>query len=305
MLTVAGLFGLVSLTACGEPTTVTEADPIRGLESVTVTGDVGTAPTVEWDGRVNVEESETEVLTKGDGAEITEGDAVLAHIWIGNGYTESVAYDSFAAQAQPVTVNSETTKPLLSALEGQTLGSRVMVAASAEDAFGEAGNPQLGVGNGDTVVFIVDSLDIVRKAPEGTEIKMPAGMPALVEKDGVITGWDFANADEPDGKLVVHTLITGDGPEVSKDSTIVTRYLGQVFKAKKPFDEAYSKPEPAVFKVDGLVEGWQQGLEGVPAGSRVVIVVPPDLGYGKEGNEGAGIKGTDTLYFVLDILATT
>jgi peptidylprolyl isomerase len=293
------------LVACGDPTTIADADPIRGLSSVTVTGEVGSAPEVEWDGRLNVTKSETKVLTKGKGEVIKDGDAVLAHIWIGNGYTQSVAFDSFASQAQPVTLNKDTTKPLVSALEGQTLGSRVMVAATAEDAFGEQGNPQLGVGNKDSVLFVVDSLDTVRTEPEGKQAALPAWMPTLIEKDGTITGWDFSKAQDPDGKLHIIPLITGDGPKVQKSSTIVTRYLGQVFDAKKPFDEAYSKPEPAVFKVNGLVEGWQRGLDGISAGSRVAIVVPPELGYGKEGNESAKIKGTDTLYFVLDVLATS
>ena len=38
-------------------------------------------------------------------------------------------------------------------------------------------------------------------------------------------------------------------------------------------------------------------------GSRVLLAVPPELGYGKDGNKDAGIKGTDTLYFVVDMLA--
>ncbi len=35
----------------------------------------------------------------------------------------------------------------------------------------------------------------------------------------------------------------------------------------------------------------------------MLLAIPPKLGYGEDGNEGAGIKGTDTLYFVVDILA--
>jgi peptidylprolyl isomerase len=42
---------------------------------------------------------------------------------------------------------------------------------------------------------------------------------------------------------------------------------------------------------------------GQQVGSRVVVAIPPELGYGKGGNKQAGIKGTDTLYFVVDILA--
>jgi peptidylprolyl isomerase len=303
-LTSVLVLALGVLSACGDEAESGE-DAVRGLSSVTVTGDFGASPEVEWDGRLNVTEIESEVLIEGDGPEIKEGDQVLTHLWIGNGFSQSVAYDSFANQAQPVPVTKDTTKPLLAALEGRPTGSRVLVAATAKDAFGEQGNPQLGIGNRDSVLFVVDAVDIIRDKPSGTETKLPAGLPSLIEKDGVITGWDFRSAAAPDGELQVVPLITGDGPKVTKDSTIVTRYLGQVYKAKKPFDEAYSKAEPATFNISGLVKGWQQGLVGVPAGSRIVIVVPPALGYGKAGNEGAGIKGTDTLYFVLDVLATS
>ena len=52
-------------------------------------------------------------------------------------------------------------------------------------------------------------------------------------------------------------------------------------------------------------QGGNTGLVGVPVGSRVMLVVPPKEGYGKTGQKSAGIKGTDTLVFVIDILATT
>lgn len=305
VLTALLLVTSAALVACGEPTTIADADPINGLDSVAVTGDVGTVPEVKWDGRLNVEKVESDVLVTGDGPEIKDGDEVLTEIWIGNGYTQEAAFDTYTSQAQPVTLNKDTSEPLVAALEGQTIGSRVMVAAPAEDAFGPEGNPTLGVGNKDTVLFIVDSMDVVRSEPEGDTTALPSWMPTLVEKDGVITGWDFSKAADPDGELHVLPMITGDGPEVTKDSTIVTRYLGQVFDAKKPFDESYSKPDPATFSVSGVVEGWQKGLVGMPAGSRVAIVVPPELGYGKAGNKDANISGTDTMYFVIDILATS
>ncbi len=52
-----------------------------------------------------------------------------------------------------------------------------------------------------------------------------------------------------------------------------------------------------------VVKGWDDGLVGQTVGSRVLLAIPPELGYGKTGNEDAGISGTDTLYFVVDILA--
>ena len=51
-----------------------------------------------------------------------------------------------------------------------------------------------------------------------------------------------------------------------------------------------------------LIPGWDKGLVGQHIGSRVLLVIPPADGYGKTGNPQAGIKGTDTLVFVVDVL---
>jgi peptidylprolyl isomerase len=51
-----------------------------------------------------------------------------------------------------------------------------------------------------------------------------------------------------------------------------------------------------------VIAGWDQGLVGQTVGSQVLLVVPPDQGYGSKGNSQAGIKPTDTLVFVVDIL---
>jgi peptidylprolyl isomerase len=42
---------------------------------------------------------------------------------------------------------------------------------------------------------------------------------------------------------------------------------------------------------------------GVPVGSRVMLVIPPALGYGPAGGQAsAGITKTDTLVFVIDVI---
>jgi peptidylprolyl isomerase len=54
-----------------------------------------------------------------------------------------------------------------------------------------------------------------------------------------------------------------------------------------------------------VVPGFKKALVGQTVGSQVVAVIPPADGYGSDGNSQAGIKGTDTLVFVIDILNTT
>jgi peptidylprolyl isomerase len=292
----------LSLTACGSDDG-SGSEVAGGLDSVKISGDIGKAPKVTWDGQVGPEDIETEVVSEGDGDVIEAGDGALAHIWIGNGYTEDEAYSSYESKAPQLLVG-EVSEPFQKALEGHKVGSRVAVAATAEDAFGEGGNPQLGIGNKDGVVFVVDLMAKVGDEPSGEEREAAKWAPSLIEADGVITGLDFAGTNKPSKNLLDTTLIKGDGPVVESGQTIAVNYLGQVYNAKKPFDESYSK-DPTSFPIGigQVVPGWDKELVGKTVGSRVILSIPPADGYGDKGNESAGIKGTDTLFFVVDILA--
>ena len=304
------MLSLLGLAACGSE----EADPTpgAGLDSVTIEGDHGKAPKVTFDGRLDPDDGETQVLIEGDGETVEDGDTVSAHYWIGNGFTEKEAESTYEAEPQSIELSKDIIKPLRDAMVGQQVGARVAVLSSADDAFGEGvGNPQLGIGNKDAVLFVVDILDRSETippldGPQGEE-KEPAGWaPSLIEEDGVITGLDFSTAHEPTGELIATTLIKGDGAVVKKGQTITVDYLGQVYNAEAPFDESYTK-EPAEFPigVGSVVKGWDERLVGRTVGSRVILEIPPAKGYGKAGNEQAGIKGTDTLFFVIDILGAS
>ncbi len=184
---------------------------------------------------------------------------------------------------------------------GQKIGSRVAVTATAEEAFGEAGNPQLGIGNKDTVLIIVD---LMEEYVPPTPTEVPAGeMPSIIEEKGEPVGLDFTGIAEPkaDDDLKRTILIEGDGPTVTADMTLKVNYLGSVYDAKKPFDESYSK-EPAEFALSGVVQGWTYGLTGVKDGSRVLLAIPPALGYGADDSNPA-IPPNSTLYFVVDIIS--
>jgi peptidylprolyl isomerase len=109
----------------------------------------------------------------------------------------------------------------------------------------------------------------------------------------------------PSKKLDVDVLKQGDGPKAAKGDLLVVDYLGKVYKSGKVFDNSYDRNVPAAFPIGtgGVIPGWDKGLVGVETGSRVLMVVPPKDGYGKAGNQQAGIKGTDSLIFVVDVIA--
>ncbi len=125
-----------------------------------------------------------------------------------------------------------------------------------------------------------------------------------MQKNGKVTNLDFSDAAaKPSGKLQVVPLIQGNGPAVRNDSLTTFNYFGEVWDAKKPFDESYTK-KPVTFPlgIGSLIKGWDKGLVGLKRGSRVMIVAPPQYGYGAQGNPQGGIPKNATLVFVVDIL---
>jgi peptidylprolyl isomerase len=79
-----------------------------------------------------------------------------------------------------------------------------------------------------------------------------------------------------------------------------------IWKTNKTFDSSWSRSSPFAFNIGAgqVVKGWDQGLVGKTVGSRVMLVIPPAYGYGSAGASQAGISGTDTLVFVVDIIGT-
>ncbi|MFJ8579212.1 FKBP-type peptidyl-prolyl cis-trans isomerase [Micromonospora sp. NPDC093277] len=129
------------------------------------------------------------------------------------------------------------------------------------------------------------------------EPQLPEGAdPALKTKPQVAAGTGELK------KLNVTTLIKGSGPEVKAGQQITTNYVGVFYKDGKEFDSSWDRGQPATFGigVGQVIQGWDQGLVGVPVGSRVQLDIPGELAY---GNESVGGRPGGPLRFVVDVLA--
>ena len=98
--------------------------------------------------------------------------------------------------------------------------------------------------------------------------------------------------------------MVGPGTAVAKGDLLVVQYVGKLWRTGKTFDASWLRGAPVGFTigVGQVIPGWDTGLVGKKVGSRVLLVLPPKDGYGSAGNTQAGIKGTDTLVFVVDLL---
>lgn len=310
-------------TPAADPTTPPEAtteptEPASGevpvatgkLAGVTVTEGSGPGPKVEIAAPFSVAETTAQVLAEGDGRAIEEGDQVTVAYVLANGASGTVL-DSTYEREQPQVFQMQDggiLPGLYAGLLGQTAGSRVALAVPPAAAFGPEGSPQFGVQPNETLVFVLD-IEGVTDLPEmaeGQPRAAPDDLPRLrVDASGEPQRF-VAEGDEPAElkEVVAAPIIVGDGPRVQPGQTLTVHYLGQLYPDGEVFDESWSTGQPFGFQLgtNGVIPGWDQGLDGQRVGSRVVLAIPSDLAYGEAGQPPAIGPNAD-LIFSVDILA--
>jgi peptidylprolyl isomerase len=143
-----------------------------------------------------------------------------------------------------------------------------------------------------------------------------AGAP-VVEKTGIKVTGAFDTkptvtfpASQASKQLVEQTLVAGSGSPVVAGDTVITNYVGEIWPTKagstpKVFDSSFARGAPAGFVLGtgAVIPGFDKTLVGKRMGTRMLLSIPPADGYGTSGNSQAGISGTDTLVFVVDLLS--
>jgi peptidylprolyl isomerase len=275
-----------------------------------VTGGSDTeAPTVTVKPKpLTVAETTTRVVKAGTGAEVKGDEIVSLKYVLVNGKDSSVLDTNFGKQNLGLNLGAADLLPgLKKGLAKQKVGSRILVAMPPKDAFGTQGNADIKVGATDTVVFLMDVLSAQKPlaSAEGKDVKPAAGLPTVkVEQDKPATITIPKGAKAPT-KTIGQLLIEGEGAKVAAGQTIRVTYTGALWRDGSVFDSSASSPDKYFETVIGkqqVIKAWDAQLVGKTVGSRVLLVVPPADGYGAAGSPPK-IKGTDTLVFVVDILA--
>lgn len=111
---------------------------------------------------------------------------------------------------------------------------------------------------------------------------------------------DFSGAQLPDG-LAIEVLEAGDGAPVAEGQSITVHYSGWLWDGST-FDSSWGRGEPISFVIarGSLIDGWVDGIVGQPVGSKLLLVVPPEKGYGARAV--GPIPPNSTLVFAVDVL---
>lgn len=265
-------------------------------DALTVSGDFGAVPTVEFDAPLEVDTTQREVVVEGETVEV--GTEVTAAYALYNGTTgELIESLGWAEGEAPTSFRADLT----SLQEGfaRTLaclgpGSRAVGVIPMSEGFGDQAS-QVGLGEDDVLIFVVDVISAVVPV---VPVAWTTDVPEVGGTDDAptVTLPDAA----PKTDLEIAVLKQGDGDVVGAADSVSVHYLGTAWETGEVFDQSYARGEPATFSVQGVVAGFRDALIGQKVGTRLLVTMPPSLGYG--ASEGHELQNS-TLVFLIDIVA--
>jgi len=312
-ITVIPVLACLVIAGCGSSKPSSSASSTSSANSnanasVTVAGAFGATPVVKIPKLDANNKLTVKTVIQGTGATVTKSDAMAANfvLYFWNGTTNTLKANTFTTN--PTVIGGTMLPGLETALIGQKVGSRVLAIVPPADGYGTSGDSQLGITGTTTLVFVIDVLKSYADTASAFGTSESAGGGSLPTVTAHASGAPTITipSNNPPGALVTKTLIKGSGPKVAKGQFVIAQYAGYIWRTKKVFDSSWSSGSPFGFVIgaspEQVIPGWDTGLAGQTVGSRVMLVIPPKEGYGTPGASQAGINGTDTLVFVVDII---
>ncbi|MER8016460.1 FKBP-type peptidyl-prolyl cis-trans isomerase [Streptomyces griseoluteus] len=316
--------GLVTLAGCGDgdsksskasasPSASSPPPPkiVDGpLPAITAGTKFGEKPTVAKGTGEPSKDLAVKTVIAGNGRPVAENDFIKAN-YLGQIWSSGKVFDNSYDRSPLVLqlAQGSIIDGWRYALTGKKLGSRVEIAVPPTWGYGPSGNEQAGIKGTDTLVFVIDLLDSYNTKSSAKGKEVPQTDPALpkvaTNTDGSQPKVTLPKSDPPK-KLVSNYVLEGDGDEVTRKQAVLCQFQGLEWQGGRTFQKTYGSGRLSQFSVEQMeqvVKGLAQGITGKKVGSRVLIVVPPDLGYGDNPPSGSGIKKGATLVFTVDILA--
>jgi len=108
---------------------------------------------------------------------------------------------------------------------------------------------------------------------------------------------------DPPTKLVIKDIVKGKGPKAKAGDQLTMQYVGNSWSTGEQFDASWDRGQAFPFQLGAgmVIPGWDQGMVGMRAGGRRLLILPPDLGYGAGGTPDGTIAPNETLIFAVDL----
>ena len=286
----------LGLSACGGNS---DGDGHSGdtMQGVSASGKLGSKPDISFKTPFKVENQTHQVIQNGDGEVIRDGDRVCTRSLALDAKTGKVinsTWDKSSPECS-IVISKKSIPAYYDTFKGLKVNSTVAVGIDESGS----GSSQATDSYIMALTFVSRSKNLTRA--QGQKVTdLPSDLPKISLDDKGKPSLDL-NGYQPKGGLVVQPLIKGKGAKVGQHQSVSANYTGWLASNGKQFDSSWDRGQASDFSLDQVVKGWQQGLAGQTVGSQVLLIVPPELGYGSQQQQK--IPANSTLIFVVDILA--
>ena len=296
---------LVSLAACAPNASVPAggdcASSGAASDAVSVKGAFGSVPTIEFDGPLTSNVTQRTVLEQGEGDAAANGDTVVIEYTVLNGETgaelATTGFTGENAERFPIDTESQQLVGFSLLLDCATPGTRLAGVIPPAEGFGEQGVEELSLTGTESLVFVIDVVEIETSPEPVMPGEWTTGLPEidLGSTPPVVT---LPAGGAPD-ELLLAVLEQGDGDVVTAESTVLVDYQGTSWQTGEVFDQSYGA-SPATFPVSGVIPGFSAGLVGQQVGTTLIVSIPAELAYGLDPD--AHPLGGQALLFLVSII---
>lgn len=104
-------------------------------------------------------------------------------------------------------------------------------------------------------------------------------------------------------ELEIDDIIVGDGETATAGDLLIMHYVGVRHADGGEFDASWNRGDTFSFTLGTgqVIQGWDQGIEGMQEGGRRLLSIPSELAYGSDAR-GEEIPADSALVFVVDLL---
>ena len=115
---------------------------------------------------------------------------------------------------------------------------------------------------------------------------------------------DSSKIDTLPSGLMIYIVEKGSGRVPQAGETVIAHYHGMLTNGKV-FDSSFERGQPFVFQVGvgQVIKGWDEAFQKIPVGTKAILIIPPELGYGERGT--GPIPPNSTLIFHVELLGAT
>jgi hypothetical protein len=287
--------------------------PGKASSLVSIVGQDSAEPGVTFPTPLKTTGRELSVITQGVGQPAYEGMYVDfdVNVFLGESleYLTGSSYDPLNPIRREIV--SDGTDVFSAVLECATPGSRLAITTTVEDLFGTIDEDEF-LQNNSTLVAVVDVRNTYSRQATGSTRLPQSGLPTVVTTPEGVHGLSFPNAPIPT-ELRVSVLKQGTGEALRPGAFVTAHFTGYVWNTREVFAATFDRGVPlSLILVDqtrapegvGVIPGLAQALTGQTVGSRVLVSIPPSLGY-QPGQAPFGVPDGATLVYVFDILGVT